>query len=484
MMRFSAATLLLLTKHVARGQPLAADLIDAVALNQSLAPYSSFGILVGNATTLLYSRVVNGYNLSQQISVASSSKWVSQIIFSSLLSDSRFSNALTPGTRPSEVLPAWSSLPPSDPRAQINMSSLMSFTSGMNDSAPCANEDHSPGTTWGECALQILNAMNPLPYPPSAACPSTYYYGGSHQQLAAMVVVNVTQVSSFNVLFNNVLRVPLHLHPLSFYTPLSAPQVAGGLYISTNDYATILQAYFNGSLLPPDAVAQMEAEHTPEPPTCFAYAPFRPTPPASRGLFWHYGWGNWRECTVPPASFTAWQPYCNAGCEHSSIGKFGFYPYVDRCSGYWAVVSVPNGTAEESALFGESLWPAVRAAFAAGARTASALPTAAAPAVSTTATASAPPATITASPQAPPSATSSVSAISRTSASSTSTGTCSNLASVSGSQSPHNGSLDGASGTVGLPSAAPNSSPGLIAGVVVAGVILIALLVFLFGGSK
>lgn len=340
----------------------AAALVDAARLDAVLLapgfPYASFGFLLGDATGALYMRAVGGFNLSRGVPVASASKWVTQWVLSLLLEDGTLSMNMTARS----VLAApWGALPASDPRGDITLESLMSFTSGLNDSVAACG----PGSTPAACAADLLAGQAPLPLPATRDCPRSFHYGGSHQVLAGAMAVTAARAGmppagGWNALFAARLARPWRLSTATtFYTPLSNPNPAGGLVISALDYATLLRAYFAGELLSRASVAAVEADRTRAPGTCIVYAPLA-------GYYaWHYGFGHWLECRAPGAvggAARAWQPACDAGCAHSSIGLFGSYPYVDRCHGYWALLVVENGTAAASALLGDTLWPAAAAA--------------------------------------------------------------------------------------------------------------------------
>ena len=342
---------------------LNASLLDAVLLSPAY-PYPVSGFLLGDGTGTLYSRALGGFNMTGGVSVASASKLVSQFVFSSLLADGTLSLSDTTGGL---LSPPWRGPPSSDPRRNISLKSLLSFTSGMNETertAPCSAQGGVPGSTPASCAGDMWAANSPLPLPATITCPSSFFYAGSHQMLAGFMAVAAARATGWNALFASRVARPLGLSSATtFYTPLSNPHPGGGLYISAVDYGKLLTAFFAGTLLPPVAVADIEADYTPEPSTCIAYAPLAPS------FNWHYGLGHWIECRAPGSygATGSWQPACNARCQHSSIGKCGAYPFIERCAGFWALVMVANGSAAQSALLGEQLWPAARAAFAASA---------------------------------------------------------------------------------------------------------------------
>ena len=71
-------------------------LLDAVLLSPDY-PYPVSGFLLGDASGPLYSRALGGFDMAGGVSVASASKWISQLVFSMLLADGNLSLSDTPG---------------------------------------------------------------------------------------------------------------------------------------------------------------------------------------------------------------------------------------------------------------------------------------------------------------------------------------------------------------------------------------------------
>lgn len=96
------------------------------------------------------------------------------------------------------------------------------------------------------------------------------------------------------------------------FLPLQNSRLAGGLYISPNDYAKWLFQYFLGNLAKADIVKAIETDNTPQPAVQQAYSPVSYAKPQRYamidcrgclwftwrvpGRVWHYCLGNWLEC--------------------------------------------------------------------------------------------------------------------------------------------------------------------------------------------
>jgi CubicO group peptidase (beta-lactamase class C family) len=87
---------------------------------------------VGNKSGILYKYEKGGSLLTTRINVASASKWVSSSLFMTLVRD----GIMSLNDRPGKYLPWWTSSP-SDPRYNITLKKLLSFTSGLADGIIC-----------------------------------------------------------------------------------------------------------------------------------------------------------------------------------------------------------------------------------------------------------------------------------------------------------------------------------------------------------
>ncbi len=93
-------------------------------------------------------------------------------------------------------------------------------------------------------------------------------------------------------------------------------------FLSSNSVSEILNDQYNGATI--------------------GYSQF-----AAFGYRWQYGLGNWRYCSTPSTPAT-----CDTDLLSHSIGINGFYPFIDRNKGYYAILAVNNlGRKNSIALF-------------------------------------------------------------------------------------------------------------------------------------
>ena len=335
---------------------------------------SPFGVLIGNASGLLFSYSRGAYNFSAPIAVASASKWISAMAIAYEIE--RGAGGLTWDSKPQQFIPNYPSSP-LDARSNITLLQLLGFISGLGE-VPCTDGiDGDPSSlNFWPCIANLTVSNNPLRYGTPGR---NFSYGGQHLHMAGAMAASSlaggTASSTWGAVWQQ-LRAALGLpSTCCVYTPLVNPLVAGGLVTSPLTYASILTKYLPGGILTSATITRLEIDQTPADDVNIAKSPM-----LDYGFDWHYASGHWVECRVnqtclagdPGCSslpVTRWQPHCSAGCEHSSPGAFGFYPHINRCfsigtSGYWGIVAIPNGTGLMSALLGNTLWPAVRASFA------------------------------------------------------------------------------------------------------------------------
>lgn len=292
---------------------------------------------------LVFQRVYGDFAPDRRVAVASASKLVTGLLLFEVIERGLLSLESTAG----EVL-GWSG-----DKAAIELVHLLSFTSGLEPEHGCLLD---VGATLGDCVDEIAATA------PRAAPGERFDYGGTHLQVAARMAEVVTD-QSINQLFREYLGDPLELDAeVRFYTlPRRAlgddnPLVAGGLRASMDDYAKLLRlAFARGSYggLELGAPALFDAQSTePFPDATIGTSPF-----AQMGLPFHYGLTAWLECE-PPAEDCA---------VLSSPGAFGFTPWWDRATGYFAVIGMEEttdggGVAPFSVLLAQDLKPLIAGA--------------------------------------------------------------------------------------------------------------------------
>jgi CubicO group peptidase (beta-lactamase class C family) len=279
----------------------------------------------------------------RRIAVASASKMVAGLVIMRLVTQGYLGLDSTTG----EVL-GWSG-----PQASITLRQLLSFTSGMEREAPCTL---LPSIALADCVATI--AQTPLVAPPG----TRFDYGSTHLHVAARMA-EVATGSSWNAIFDAQLKAPLGLGAdLQFYTAprmglgTTNPLVAGGMRATMNEYAQLLALDFNrgvhqGNRLIADSLFDAQATE-PYPDAAIGVSPF-----ANAGLNFHYGLAAWLECPPPAANCAVL----------SSPGAFGFTPWFDRASGYYAIIAMEvtdssSGVVPFSVQLAQDLKPLIRAA--------------------------------------------------------------------------------------------------------------------------
>ncbi|MBK9037150.1 MAG: beta-lactamase family protein [Myxococcales bacterium] len=265
---------------------------------------------------VVYRRGWNGFTTDQRVAVASASKLVSGLVLFEVIRTGVLSLDSTTGA----VL-GWTG-----PTAAITLRHLLSFTSGLAREHSCTLQ---AGITLAACVDAIAAD------PPTAAPGARFDYGSTHLQVAARMA-EVRTGQSWNALYREVLADRLALPPeVTYFTaPRQAfgqlnPLVAGGLRASMDEYARALALAFHRGVTPALTIGTPELfdAQTSEP---YPDAVIGVSPVANHGLPYHYGLTAWLEC-APPAS---------ACSVLSSPGAFGFTPWLDRATGYYAILGM------------------------------------------------------------------------------------------------------------------------------------------------
>jgi len=289
--------------------------VDAVMAS---APVNNIALLVGDASGVrhVFRRGVMTEN--RNIAIASASKLIVGMTIWRLIEAGR----LTPETRPQTLLPYWSDNP-GDPRSQVTLNQLLGFTSGFASGfgeTPCIG---SAMISLTDCVRSIHDAG------PSAVPGASFAYAPEHMQIAA-AMVSAREGLRFETVMRDTLLTLFGLTGETRYPLLGGDntRIAGSLRSTAAEYGRLLQA-----LLGPDLIRDREgflADRVGSLPIAF-----RPVAFDALGVDWHYGAGFWKVCNRP-----AYGPACEAEAVISSPGAFGFTPFVDFRTGYWAIIAM------------------------------------------------------------------------------------------------------------------------------------------------
>ena len=255
------------------------------------------------------------------IPVASASKWIAAATILTLVDAGKLSLASTTG----DIL-GWKG-----EKGTITLQHLLSLRSGLSTKQKCLVD---ATTSLESCVNNV--AQSELVTPPGAR----FEYGSVHLSVAARMAEKATGLS-WNQVYQKYLGAPLLFSFSSrFYNNSIAktgavnPSIGGGLVISAVDYEKFLRflfhrGMFNGKrVLSEESVRNLEMDNTSQ-----ATLPRLPARfPGDTFAQWHYNLGNWRECASPQS--------CSGEQIFSSVGAFGFFPWIDRKNGVYALINM------------------------------------------------------------------------------------------------------------------------------------------------
>ena len=292
------------------------DVVDAAARaafesegipGMGLAVYNRDGVKV-------FAQMYGTFSPDTRVPIASASKLVSGVTLFRLMD----AGYLTLDSTTGQVL-GWTG-----DQGAITLRQLLSFTSGLSPENRCT---YDPTLTLDECVTTISRTE-------SIAAPGTEFdYGSVHLSVAGRMAEVVTG-KAWNELFAQELRAPLGLpsdivyyaNPLRV-TGTDNPLLAGGLIVSMNEYEHVLHFVFDKGvwqglpLLAPGIFDTQAVE--PYPNVVIGKSPA----PNLR-----YGLTAWLNCGTP-----------QTGCHQiSSPGAFGFTPWIDRDTGYYAILGMQD----------------------------------------------------------------------------------------------------------------------------------------------
>ncbi len=247
---------------------------------------------------------------------ASTSKLVAAVVILRLVE----AGYLSLTDKPQDYISSWS-ISSTDPLYNLNLTQLLSFTSGLEVEPFCLNLGSSNFET---CVNNIAtrNADNGI------TPGQSFYYGGAHLQVAGLMAVKAFDVTSWQDVFLDFkTQTGLFLNSEFDLPSSSNPRLAGGMHWSGEEYIAFLSALKNGDLLNSNSMAILLADHTEG--VSISYSPI-----VSSFLMedWRYGFGLWHECESSVFD-------CEVGTRVSSPGAYGAYPYWDKNIGYVGLVA-------------------------------------------------------------------------------------------------------------------------------------------------
>ena len=288
------------------------------ALPEAPAGIEGITLIVHDASDRrIIEETVGSFEADRRVPIASASKLVTGLVLLRLVD----SETLALGDTPGGVL-GWDETTAAD----ATLDHLGGFVSGMEPEAGCL---FNPAMTLQGCVATLSSVA------PQAAPGATFQYGSTHQAVAA-AMAEVASGESWATLFERELKGPLGLNApgLRYYTlPKERlgddnPLVAGGMQASADEYMTMLALLFHRGmhgdtrLISEESIARMGENGYPD----------ATVDPMLAATNLRYSWSSWINC-----------PGAASPCENiTSPGAFGFTPWVDRESGYYAVLAMES----------------------------------------------------------------------------------------------------------------------------------------------
>jgi len=311
-------------------------------------------VLAGNENGLYYAKNLNNYDEKKIGGIASASKWVASATIMAFIEE--YPQKLNLATKANQLLDFWTN-DDTDERSITDLRHLLSFHSGFSGGAACAPDDYQSSYKNARCIYE--KAFQDAPG-------TKLTYNGNHFMIALAMLekaLDGTEFSNFDDVFQHYLAKPLNFKEGTKFNGFggnNVPRLDAGLIIASDDYAKFMLAIHTNTILSKSSTDQMELDHTLD---YYNGADTSDSPfDVPFAATFHYGLGLWRECRFT----TNWKPECSEKPLMSSIGIQGYYPFLDRTTGYWMLFARTTGTGALSSMLATiGIVPAMEEAFTA-----------------------------------------------------------------------------------------------------------------------
>ncbi|MGI1679190.1 MAG: serine hydrolase [Cellvibrionaceae bacterium] len=273
---------------------------------------TDFTLLVKTENNRRFSHSVGNSSETTRYRSASTSKLVTATVILSLVND----GILSLDDNPQNYIASW---PTTGNLASIQLRELLNFTSGLENEPICIN---LPNSNMEDCVDAIRDG-NPSSPPPG----SEFYYSGSHMQVAGLMAIRASGLSTWTEVFNS-FKTKTNLFSTSIFDlpSIQNPRLAGGMHWTANEYLDFLEALHNKLILSDSLIDQMFSDQISNATVVSS--------PVINGITedWHYGFGNWIECHAMPFN-------CAETTKISSPGAYGAYPFIDFENHYFGIIA-------------------------------------------------------------------------------------------------------------------------------------------------
>lgn len=306
-------------------------------LQRLMAQYgiTKYGLVIyDKKSRLIFLEFKGGHRFNKLIPVGSATKWVTAVTILRIIE--KTGNNFTLQTEIQDILKdgEWNG----KLVGKVSLNLLLSFRSGIRKDRiiPCTAKER---ISLERCVTLILKSnLDDQNFDTS----QSFNYGPVHMAVAG----RMTEVALGGKLWKDIFRdeivktFNMNENTLYYTKPAQGdgegqtnPLLAGGLKITTKDYAKLLTMVYNlgryrgQQFLSRDIVENelLRDQFTRRPRTRIIYSPFK----QKLGKRFHYALGNWIERENYVSKYHS-----------SSPGIFGFYPWIDKRRRYYAILSL------------------------------------------------------------------------------------------------------------------------------------------------
>ena len=322
--RLAAIAALALPLFATAASRASCDLAALDAPMQSLlqqAGLSGGAVLVGRRDGVLYERYYGNYTAATVVPIASATKLLSAARIAQLAARGTLSLDATVST----VLPQFTGI-----KGQMTLRQMFSHTAGYGD------DEDSPvlRTNQPSLAAAVDTVACCVPMPNGWTPGAQFAYGGISMHVGGRMA-EVATGQDWQQGWMDAIAQPLGITTIDWQGlgTTTNYRISGGARANLRDYGRFLEMLANDGVgngrrvLPAPALPSLFTDGVGSLP--IAYAPPSAPPPGQL----RYALGNWLE-TVPDA---------NGFATHSSLGAFGFFPWLDRTRGVYGVFMIRGG---------------------------------------------------------------------------------------------------------------------------------------------
>eukprot|EP00750_Incisomonas_marina_P032142 INCI8908.1.p1 GENE.INCI8908.1~~INCI8908.1.p1 ORF type:complete len:477 (+),score=103.92 INCI8908.1:120-1550(+) len=289
---------------------------------------ANFSVVVGTDEGRLFLHTPDNFSMDSYMEAASLSKWGTAMILAGMVQDGtlRFTDQANKHL-------TWWAQDPKDPRYNVTIADLLSFTAGFEEDVGPVY-DCGTITDYTECAQATYNQTTKYTYPRRG-----WAYNACQIQFAGAIAVAASGGKHIQELIQQYLYKPYNMTHTNYF-PYNTPLMAVGINITGTDVEQFMQGMlgYKGASVGVMNVAEQDW-------TTGLH-------PEGDVWFGHYSLGHYWECLgwgTPKGTSGPVSPDCLQLNIQAGPGELGIYPLLDRSGGgglagpvrpahYWALI--------------------------------------------------------------------------------------------------------------------------------------------------